>query len=172
MRPTAGSYPAYFHTYVKLVADRDLRSLWPEQKELAEKFFSRITEEESLYRYAEDKWTIREVLQHIIDTERVFCYRALSIARKHATTLPSFDENMFAQHSHANDRNWHSLVHELCTVRSATEALFNSFNDEQYHASGAVSDYEVSVLALGYIIAGHLYHHLHIIRERYLDVNV
>lgn len=138
----------------------------------AETFFSLISEEQSLYKYAEGKWTVKEILQHIIDTERIFAYRALAIARKETAVLPPFNENKFASNSLANRRTLKDLTEEFQSVRQSTVLLFNSFPAGSLERSGKVSDYQMTLLALGYIIAGHVAHHMNIIRERYWDIDI
>ena len=118
----------------------------------------------------EGKWSIKEILQHVIDAERVFAYRSLTFARKDNNTLPSFDEKDYAANSNGNNRAWHELVEEFKALRKSTELLFNSFTKENLNAIGKASDYTITVLALGYIIVGHVAHHINIIRERYLTI--
>jgi len=120
------------------------------------------------FAYAPNKWTIKEVLQHIIDGERVFSYRALSFARKDPTPLPGFDENNWAAHSQAAAREWSDLLDEFRAVRKSTRLLFGAFNDEQLLAAGVASGNPINNLALGYICSGHVLHHMQIIKERYL----
>lgn len=164
------TYPSHFHTYIKLVEKEDLNSALKNQTYEAEKCFNTITEEQSLYKYAEEKWTIKEVLQHIIDAERIFTYRALAFARKDENILPSFDENNYAANSNANNRNWNELIEEFLTVRKSTEMLFNSFTPENLSTIGKASGYDISVSALAYTTVGHAAHHINIIRERYIMV--
>ena len=120
------------------------------------------------YRYADGKWTIKEVVQHMLDGERVFTYRALRFARKDDTPLPGFDENLFAQTAKADKRNWNDLVEEFAALRKASEAMFASFDNEQLESSGIASESSTYVLGIGYIVAGHVNHHCGIIKERYL----
>ncbi len=120
------------------------------------------------YRYAEGKWNIREVIQHIIDAERVFIYRSLCFARKDTTPLPSFDENLYAENSKSDKRKWKELWNEFMAVRLSTLLLFASFDDEQLGTTGTASGKEIQVLALGFIIAGHAKHHELILKEKYL----
>jgi DinB superfamily len=166
----AGTYPANFQRYVDAVKEVDLRSAFKNQMPAAEIFFQSISEELSLHKYAEDKWTIREVLQHIIDAERVFAYRALAFARGDENILPSFDENNYAGHSNANNRNWGELVEEFSSVRQSTLFLYNSFSSIAMHAIGRASDYTIGVVTLGFVIVGHVNHHITIIQQRYIGV--
>ena len=120
------------------------------------------------YRYAEGKWTIKEIIQHIIDSERVFSYRALRISRNDKTPLPSFDENNYVDNTNANKRGLQELLTELSAVRHATLLLFKSFSDEQLARMGIASENEISVRAIGFIIIGHQKHHQKVFEERYL----
>ncbi len=163
-----GIYPPYFNTYIKLVEEDEIKTALKNQTPKAENFFNSITEEKTDYKYAEGKWTIKEVLQHVIDAERIFTYRALAFARKDKNILPSFDENDYAANSNANNRRWKELIEEFLAVRKSTEILFSSFKEEILKTSGKASNYEITVLALGYIIVGHVTHHINIIRERYI----
>ncbi len=131
-------------------------------------FFKGIPAQKELYAYAEQKWTIREILLHLIDTERIFSYRALRIARNDKTNLPGFDENDFARNSKANMRTLQELTEEFKAVRHATLSLFRSFDADDWSKTGMASNSEISVRAIGFILAGHAIHHERIIKERYL----
>ena len=168
MRPSPDSYPPYFNTYIKLVEETDVITALLNHGDEAESFFSKINESETLYRYAEGKWTIKEILQHINDAERVFCYRALAFARREQATLPGFNENQYAANSHANDLSWSSLLNDFKITRKNSISLFNLFTDDDLDHVGKASDYSISVRALGYTIAGHCIHHINIVKERYL----
>ena len=127
-----------------------------------------MTEDKSTCAYAEGKWTLKEMLQHIIDTERIFAYRALAIARKETATLPGFDENLYADNSNANSRTWDNLTQEIKAVRNSTKILFESFTEEMLQNNGNFSSSNGSANTLGFIIVGHVYHHIKIAKERYL----
>ena len=120
------------------------------------------------YAYAEGKWTIREVLQHIIDAEKVFSFRALWFTRQDVSPLPGFDENSWAATSKAASRKWKDLVEEFFTVRSATQTFFESLDDEQLKTIGTANSNQMNVGGLGFVCAGHVIHHIRIIKERYL----
>ncbi len=119
------------------------------------------------YRYAEGKWTIKEIIQHLIDTERIFCYRALCFARAETTPLPGYEENDYAANSFANNRDIDSLLDEFDQVRSCTLSLFKSFDKTVYEKTGISNGHPLSVRAIAYILAGHELHHMNVIRERY-----
>ena len=120
------------------------------------------------YRYKVGKWTVKEVLQHIIDAERIFGYRALRFARKDPTFLPGFDENSYADNAKADKRDWTNLLEEFKAVRKTSEFLFGSFNDEQLDAAGTANNNSNYVLGIGFIVIGHSIHHKNVLRERYL----
>lgn len=170
MRALPTTYPAYFNTYIKLVEENEIMYAFKNQQDFAINFFNLISEEESTYKYADNKWTIKEILQHVSDAERIFAYRALAIARMDKNVLPKFDENSYAANSNANAKKWQDLVEEFIVVRKSSEILYKFFTEEQLKRSGNVSDYAITVLALGYTIIGHTAHHINIIRERYMDI--
>lgn len=122
------------------------------------------------YRYAEGKWTIKEIIQHVMDAERVFSYRALRFARNDSTELPGYDENAYADNSHANERHLQSLLTEFSALRHANMAMFKSFTEEDLLRKGVASGFTVSVRALGFLLIGHQNHHMKIFRERYLNL--
>jgi uncharacterized damage-inducible protein DinB len=160
--------PEYYHKYINLAIDDDLQTAFEKhQKELAS-FLKDIPKKKWNYRYAEGKWSIKEVVQHIIDAERVFDYRALCFARKDQTQLPSFDENLFAANSKADDRSKKDLLKELRTVQESSAQLFNSFDTEQLEQPGTASGKSTYVKAIAYIVLGHALHHKNILEERYL----
>ena len=169
-KPSADTYPVYFQRYIDQVREDDLQTAFKNQSVPAVAFLQTISDETSLRRYAEGKWSIREVLQHIIDAERVFAYRALCFARGEQQVLPSFDENLYAENSHADSRGWQELIAELVATRQSTEKLFGSFTAEMLMNPGKASNYSTNAEALGFITVGHMNHHLRIIQERYLGV--
>ena len=133
------------------------------------KFVQNIPLDKFDYRYAEGKWTIKEILQHLIDAERIFAYRALRFARNDKTPLPGFDENDYAAEAYADKRSIQELLTELAVVRQATQSLFKSFSQEELLRKGSASNNPVSVRALGFVIIGHQNHHERIFQERYLN---
>jgi uncharacterized damage-inducible protein DinB len=132
------------------------------------KFVQNIPMDKFDFRYAEGKWTIKEIIQHVIDTERIFSYRALRISRNDKTPLPGFDENEYVINTDANDRHLQSLLTELSLVRQCTIALFKSFSPTQLERLGVASNNDISVRAIGFILIGHQKHHQKIFIERYL----
>jgi hypothetical protein len=167
-RPDRTEAADYFFTYIDQVGDGDIRDILRTQLGEAMSLFRDIDEHRAASRYAPDKWTIRTVLGHVNDTERVFTYRALWFARGFDTPLPSFDQSVAVPFSGADERTWQSHVDEFRAVREATLTLFDAMPDDAWARRGVASNREVTVLALAYITAGHVEHHLRILRERYL----
>jgi len=169
MRPDLSRVPPFYHNYIKHVPEDDLMTSFRNQTNVFIDFLQKIPVNKIDYAYDKGKWTIKEMLQHVIDAERVFSYRALRFARKDPTPLPGFDENLFAQSAKAARRSWDDLVEEFKVVRKATEWLYGSFDDEQLDASGVANNDSNYVLAFGYISIGHSLHHMRILKERYLS---
>lgn len=167
-RPDLTRVPAFYHNYISKVNETDLIEAFAINTPSFLSFLNQIPKEKLDYRYEEGKWSVREILQHLTDTERVFSYRALRIARKDKTPLPGFDENLFAMNAKADRREWDDLVAEFAAVRHATQLLFRSFDEEQLEAEGISSNQSVYVLGIGFICIGHCNHHRQVIEQRYL----
>jgi hypothetical protein len=168
VRPATTEYAPYYGRYVGAVPDGDFLALLESQGRETVSLLRGISEKKSLHRYAPDKWSIREVVGHVNDAERVFTYRALSFARGDPAPLPSFEENVWAKTSNAEARSLSDLIEDFAAVRAATLALFRGFSEEQFARSGIASGNQVTVRAIAYIVAGHERHHVKILRERYL----
>ncbi len=168
-KPSPETYFAYFKRYVDLVPDEDLATAFSNQLTVIKDFLATISEEKSMYAYAPGKWTLKEVLLHITDTERIFNYRALAIARKETAPLPGFDENLYADNSNANNRSWQNLIDEFLAVRQSTQFLYDSFTDEMFASAGIASNNPLTVNSLGFTTLGHFYHHKKVMEERYLS---
>lgn len=168
-RPNLNEVPVFYHNYIRLVPEKDLLSALRNQTPVLLRFLNRIPPAKRNYRYARGKWTIQELVQHIIDAERVFTYRALCFARQDQTPLPGFDENSYAASSRAQKRNWKDLMLELKSLRQSTELLFASFDRKQLDSKGTANNNPISVRAIGFIVAGHAWHHVNVLRERYLS---
>jgi DinB family protein len=159
--------PHYF-TYIDLISGDDILQTMNVQLDDTAALLGGVSEEESLHRYAPDKWSVRQVISHVNDTERVFAFRALWFARGFSDPLPSFDQNMASNAARADDYSWASHLQEFRKIREATLVLFRNLPAEAWVRSGVASGNSVTVNALAYIIAGHVAHHLAILRERYL----
>ncbi|MFS4491984.1 DinB family protein [Maribacter sp. 2308TA10-17] len=164
----AGDYNPYYKTYIDKIGDSELLSTLEKQMNNFPNFMNSIPQDKLQYAYAEGKWTILEALQHIIDTERVFQYRALRFSRKDPTPLPGFDQDVFVPESGANNKSIASIIEEYKAVRASTLSLFSSFDDDVLRLVGTASNSPMSVAAIGFITCGHQRHHRDIIRERYL----
>jgi len=167
-RPDLVHVPEWYHGYINLVEGSNLLTAMNKQTPLLARFFNAIPPAKRNYRYARGKWTIKEVLQHIIDAERIFAYRALCIARKETISLPGFDENNYVANAKTNKRDWSAMMEEWKAVRRSTELLFDSFDKEQLATVGIANNNPVSVLAIGFILVGHASHHQQVIKARYL----
>lgn len=169
-KPEPGEYAPYTIQYIGLLPDDGLIVKHLEDNLRTTTDFMRALPEEKLsYRYAEGKWTIKEILSHLIDDERIYTYRALRYARNDETELPGFEQDDYALESGANERSLDDLLEEFAAVRRSTIALFNSFEDRVLTRAGVASGNVMSVRAAAYHIAGHELRHLNIIKERYLS---
>ena len=167
-RPNSTEAASYYFTYINQVKGDDPAGTMESQLDEALSFFAGISEEKSLYRYAPDKWSIRQVLNHVTDTERSFAFRALWFARGFETPLPGYDQNIAASGAEADRITWLDHVEEFRRVRLATISLFRNMPPEAWLRRGIASEKPFTVRALAFITAGHVTHHLAILRERYL----
>lgn len=161
-------YPAIYEDYIENVQGDVMEELTKQLDSFPE-FVRQIPKEKELYSYAEGKWTIKEILCHIIDTERVMSYRALRFARNDMTALASFEQDEFVMYGRHNDRAMESIIEEFVNLRRANISLFKTFNETELSRKGMASDRLISVLAFIYVIVGHLYHHKFIIQQKYLN---
>lgn len=167
-RPAADEYAPYYERYISRVANGDIVQILREQSDALRGLFARVPAERGAYAYAPGKWTLNEALQHLIDAERVFTYRAVRIARGDQTPLPGFEQNDWVPLSGANSRTLASIVDEFGAVRGSTVALFSGLPAEAWSRRGTASGFEVTVRALAFKCAGHALHHEGIFREKYL----
>ncbi|MBA4743895.1 MAG: DinB family protein [Muricauda sp.] len=165
---SSSEYNPFYQTYIMALGNVDLMEELRKGKDDFLTLLQQTPEEKLNYAYAEDKWSLAEVLVHVIDTERIFQYRALCIARNDKTPLPGFDQDTYVPYSNADKRSKKNLMEEYKAVRDSTIFLFNSFDEETIKRVGVASGSKMSVRALGFIISGHQAHHIRIIRERYL----
>lgn len=162
--------PYYFDRYINLAEDIELIDALTNTGSYDRLIPRPTLEALGDLRYAPDKWTGRDILQHVIDTERIMSYRALRFARRDQTPLPGYDEELFGQSAQANRRTVADLYEEYALVRQASLALFRSFTEEMLLSSGTCFSQTLSVLALGFVLVGHATHHANVIRERYLPL--
>lgn len=167
-RPQASDFPAYFSRYIsKVDTDSVHEAIKKYAKSLAD-FYTGLPEDKADYAYAPGKWTLKELLVHVIDAERIFSYRVLRIARKDKTPLASFDENSYAENSLATERSFADIKEEFLAVRKSTDLLLASLNEEQLSEQGISSNLPVTANAIAYIIYGHMLHHKQVLEEKYL----
>ncbi|AWB45235.1 DinB family protein [Paenibacillus sp. CAA11] len=167
-KPEVGEYADYYGEYIASVPETGLIQVLEQQLEDYASVLSGLSAEQAGFRYAEGKWSIKEVVGHATDTERIMAYRLLRIARGDTTELAGFNEVEFVNHSGFEERELTDLLEEQRAVRQATLVLIQSLSEEAWYRKGIASGYGVTVRALAYIIAGHTEHHLNIIKDRYL----
>ncbi|MCB0772012.1 MAG: DinB family protein [Flavobacteriales bacterium] len=167
-RPKPGDFPPYFGAYVHAARGEQLDDALDMAAHEEARVFALVPPNKWEHRYAPDKWSIKEVFQHIIDTERVFTYRALCIARNEQANLPGMDENAYQAEARTALRQPADILRELKAVRQATIELFKGLDADAVARGGTANGKHITVRALGWVIAGHSEHHLRIIRERYL----
>lgn len=160
-------FKKYIQRYLDLVNSDNLTSELDLAESLILSIYAHLTDDTALFKYASDKWTLKEILQHLIDCERIFQYRALAFSRGENQDLPGFDEEFYAKNSDANKRNLSDLSAEFSIVRTSSKLLFQSFSKEKLKNSGTANHNKISVKTLGKLIVGHNLHHLNIIKERY-----
>lgn len=166
-RPSTKEYGSFYQTYINYTSGKDYSILVQQYNDRIIESWAAIPIEKVNYAYGPDKWTIKQLFQHVIDTERIMAYRALVISRKEPAALLGFDENEYAKNATAANRNWKDMLVEWRVIRQSTNLLFASFTEEQMKAMGTASGYPISVNALGFIIFGHALHHLQVLKERY-----
>ena len=167
-RPATADYNAYYEAYVGKVQGKNIVEALSNSFPKTMQFIKTIPTEKWTYAYAEGKWTIKELMIHLIDAERIFTNRALRIARNDKTALPGFDQDEFAPFTNANNRSIESIIEAYESVRRASLTLFKNFTDEMWQRKGIASDNTVTPLAIAYITLGHEIHHFAVIKERYL----
>jgi hypothetical protein len=168
-RPESSEYAPYYGRYIDLVPEEDICAALTTEGESTQELLASIGEERSTVRYAPDKWSIRQLVGHVIDSERIFGYRALCIARGEKQPLPGFDQEQYAQGAAFDGLPLRRLAEELALVRRAGVLMLRGLPEPAWHRDGVASDVRVTVRALAYIILGHERHHLRVLRERYLS---
>lgn len=167
-KPLRDEYPAYYENYIGLVPDGELTDILNTQIQDMITLFSSVDETQANYRYAENKWTLKEVIGHITDTERIMSYRLLRIARGDQTPLSGYDDEQYVREASFHSRSLSDLLEELVVVRYSTVSLIKGLNENTWPRIGIANNGEITVRALAYIIAGHELHHVKIIKESYL----
>jgi len=169
-RPLASEYPPPFETYISKVPEDDILAVFAGQSEELDALVAKVPAGSEGFRYADGKWSIRELVGHVVDTERIMAYRALCIARGEQQDLPSFDENLYVEGANFEDRTLADLLEEFHLVRSANLHLFRHLAPESFLLQGTANHRQISVRALAFMMAGHVRHHLAILEERYLSL--
>lgn len=167
-KPDLFRVPPFYHNYIELVKNEHLSDAFIKHQHELLHLLQALSPDKWNYKYEPQKWTVKEVIQHVIDTERIFCFRALCFARKEKASLPGFDENNYARASNANRRAKEDLLQELGIVQQGSFLLFNSFDEGQLERSGTANGASIYVAAIGFIIIGHTVHHKQILEQRYL----
>lgn len=168
MRPVKGDYNEYYQGYIDLIKGDDIFRILVEQNIDSQNVLNSFPENKGNFRYAEGKWTVKEVIGHMMDVERIFAYRALCIARGETAPLPSMDQNVYAANGNFNKRQLFDLNYEYRLLRESNILLFGGFDKSVLQNRGTASGYEVTVLALMFMTAGHEKHHLNVLMERYI----
>ncbi|GAA0343107.1 DinB family protein [Bacillus carboniphilus] len=168
-RPTPGEYNPYYKNYVNLVPDGDLLETLSDQINKTVKLVRTLNEKQCLFRYGPDKWSIKQVIGHVTDTERIMGYRMLCIARGETVALPGYDDQLYIQHASFESQSMEELTDHLVAVRQSTIQLIKSMDEDAWLRKGNANDDVISVRALGCIIIGHEIHHRNIVKERYLN---
>ncbi|MEY4877345.1 MAG: hypothetical protein RL708_2495 [Bacteroidota bacterium] len=168
MKPTTTQHQPYFKKYIDYVEEGELTELLMQSKDEMEQFVIKIPVHKAAFKYAENKWTIKQVLMHIIDCERIFAYRALCIARGEKQNLLGFEEDDYATQCYTEHRNLNDIVEEFLAVRQATIQLYKHIDENELLKIGMANKAAITPNAIGYIIIGHQMHHLKVIAEKYL----
>ncbi len=169
-RSNINPMPNYFDRYINLVEDIDIIDAFNNSIELLNTVDKNLLTKLDGLRYEPGKWTVKDIFQHVIDTERIFAYRALRFARNDSTLLPGYDESSFAMYTNAHERTINSLIDEMVIVRNSSKIMFENFDTTMLLRRGVCFNTEMSVLAIGFTLAGHQIHHLRIIEERYMPL--
>lgn len=167
-RPNANEYAPYYERYVSLVGGEDIEQILAVQSPESVNLFSRFSEQQGEFRYAPEKWSVKEVIGHLTDSERVFAYRALRIARADQTPIEGFEQDDYVKNGPFSQLSVAALIEEFAHGRSATMSLFRNLTGEEWSRRGVANKLEVTVRGLAFIIAGHELHHRKILEERYL----
>jgi len=168
MRPAKGDYGEYYQKYIDLVKGDDIFRILVEQNMDSQNVLNSFSESKGNYKYAEGKWTVKEVIGHMMDVERIFAYRALCIARGETNPLPGMDQDMYVSNGNFNKRQLFDLNYEYRLLRESNILLFGGFDKSVLQNKGTASGYEVTVLALMFMTVGHEKHHLNVLIERYI----
>ena len=168
-KPAPTEHAPEFSKYISLVEEGDIIQILGQQLENSLSLLRTVSPEKANFRYAPDKWSVKELLGHLVDSERIFSYRALCFARNDQTPLPGYEQNDYVREGNFDNRNLADLAEEFATIRRATIQLLQSLNETEWLRHGKANENDVSVRALAHIIAGHELHHMDVLRSRYLQ---
>ena len=169
MRPLKGDYPEYAQKYIDLIEGDDIISILHNTSKEMSDVINSFPQSKGDYAYAENKWTVKQVIGHLTDTDRIFAYRALAIARGEKQPLPSFDQDLYVQNGMFNEKNLAEITYEYRLTRESNLLLFRSFDKSVYQNRGIAAGYEVTLLGIMFMVAGHQKHHIKILKEKYLE---
>ena len=167
IKPAENEYGSYYHTYVKKVGAGNIIDILINQRHQTYTLINSLTYEESAHRYQPGKWSVKEVFGHLLDTERIFAYRALRFSRGDENKLPGFDQDDYVQNANFDERSLQNLGNEYFALRNSNIHLFNSFSKEMLLRKGVASDTDFTTRSIPFIIAGHERHHLDILKTKY-----
>ncbi|MDQ3220230.1 MAG: DinB family protein [Acidobacteriota bacterium] len=167
-KPENSEYDPYYETYISLVKNDDILGVLAGQPGELQELFAEMPEEKGALAYDEDKWTIKELLGHLIDGERMFAYRIFRISRADKTPIEGFEQDGYIENARSNSRSFSGLLEEFALLRNANMLFFKNLSDEDWLRTGTANNVGISVRALAYIMAGHITHHINILRTRYL----
>ena len=167
-RPTESEYASFYKNYIALAKGDNIKEVILNYSEELTKFYNEIPNDKADYAYQENKWTVKDLLQHLIDAERVFVYRATRFARKDLSDLLGFDENDYAANADIKHKSLENLKKELIALRTSTNFFLENLNENQLQEKGSANNSSITVNAIAFIIFGHLIHHKNILIERYL----
>jgi hypothetical protein len=167
-RPEKSEYDPYYERYISLIVENDIVPVLAGQLTELQDVFAALPEEKGTYAYETGKWTIKEVLSHLIDGERIFAYRGFRIARGDKTPIEGFEQDGYIENSHANERTFAELLDEFNLLRRANVLFFKNLDSDDWMRTGTANDVEISVRAIAFVMAGHIRHHITILRSRYL----
>ena len=168
LKPETSEYNPYYEKYISLIEEGELLNALERQPSELRSLLNGLDEEKGKYAYADGKWSIKEVLSHLVDGERIFGYRVLRISRGDETPIEGFEQDGYIENSHANERSFEDLLEELSLQRNANLLMLKNLRDDGWKRLGTASQSPVSVRALGFIMAGHVRHHINILKDQYL----
>jgi len=166
-KPADNEYGEYYHKYVKGLDDSPLNDHLQKQKTTLLQMFEKLSEEQAAFRYAEGKWSVKQVIGHMIDTEQIFCYRAISFARGENQSLPGYDQDAYVENARFDELSVERLIRRYSATRELTLSLIDSMNEAELTKKGLANNNPVTVRAIFWIIAGHENHHIRFFREKY-----